>query len=443
MSIFASKKAKIGGIAAKASGGVSILHLHDHGFGKSEDGRHRKRMWRGCFPAGFALALFRKRKGNYTMKQLVWLLLFIPALIGAQTDERYLAGAVPVVDGKVVFSKEFKIPGYSETRIYDIMYKWAKANFNTDTKRIVYANRERGEIAAAAKEYMEFSRTALSLDHARATYRLTMECGDGVCKVDLSGIRYEYEVSYQREPEKYLAEEWITDPYALNKSQTKLNRISGKFRKSTIDLAQAYFEQIGNAFGNQLLNESMAQTPTDWAPTAPSEAFEPSVPSAPSAPAVSVAPNTASVSAASAVPSVPSAPAAPAVPQTAASPASGKETAAPEGFMALPSGNIPATLLDMLSQNRMTVTSVSDTDKQIGQATWAGIGNLFGKQIASIEFAAGKPGAVIADQEMYRLSFYKAGEKAPWMIIECRQQGETTSAAATTVMGEILQVWIK
>ncbi len=380
------------------------------------------------------------------MKQLVWLLLLIPALLGAQTDERYLAGAVPVVDGKVVFSKEFKIPGYSQTRIYDIMYEWAKANFNTDTKRIVYANREKGEIAAVAKEYMEFSRTALSLDHSMATYRLTMECGDGSCKVDLSGIRYEYDVSYQREPERYLAEEWITDKYALNKSQTKLNRISGKFRKSTIDLALAYFEQIGNAFGNQLLNQGMAQTHADGAPAAPP------APGSPAAPAASPAPSMASVPAAPLAPAAPVAPTAPSAPgapsatgdrQTAGNPASGQETVVPEGFMALPSGNIPATLLDMLSQNRMTVACVSDPNKQIGQATWAGIGNLFGKQIASIDFPAAKPEATIGNQEIYRLSFCKPEESAPWMLIECRQQGETTGAEATTVMGEILHVWIK
>lgn len=35
----------------------------------------------------------------------------------------------------------------------------------------------------------------------------------------MTGIRYEYNVSYQREPEKYTAEEWITDKFALNKKK--------------------------------------------------------------------------------------------------------------------------------------------------------------------------------------------------------------------------------
>ena len=39
-------------------------------------------------------------------------------------DTRYLVGAVPEVDGKVVFSKEFQIPGMSRAQIYDTMTKW-------------------------------------------------------------------------------------------------------------------------------------------------------------------------------------------------------------------------------------------------------------------------------------------------------------------------------
>lgn len=376
------------------------------------------------------------------MKQLVWLLLFIPVLLAAQTDERYLAGAVPVKDGKVVFSKEFKIPDYSKARIYDIMSEWANANFNG---RVVYANPERGEIAAVVnKEYMEFSRTALSLDHTKVTYRLTIECSDGRCEVELGGIRYEYDVSYQREPEKYLAEEWITDKYALNKSQTKLNRISGKFRKGTINLADAYFEKIGNAFGNQLLSQRTAQANAGDAPaasTVPAATIvpaEPVVPAKPEAPAAPTSPAVAATPAAPSTPNVPAAsatPAAPVVPQPA--------TPAPEGFMELPSDPIPSTLLDMLPQNRMTVSHGSDLNAPGQQATWGGVGDLFGKRIASINVAADSQGAPIGRNEIYRLSFCREGEQTPWMVIECRQQGETAGGRTTTVMGEILHVWIK
>ena len=58
----------------------------------------------------------------------VLFLLCLPVSVMAQKDKnddsKYLAGAVPEVDGKVVFSKEFNIPGMSQDEIFDRMMKW-------------------------------------------------------------------------------------------------------------------------------------------------------------------------------------------------------------------------------------------------------------------------------------------------------------------------------
>ena len=48
------------------------------------------------------------------MKQLLFALLFIPALLFAQEDQHYLAGAVPVADGKVVFTREINDPLFKQ-----------------------------------------------------------------------------------------------------------------------------------------------------------------------------------------------------------------------------------------------------------------------------------------------------------------------------------------
>ena len=50
-------------------------------------------------------------------------------------DTRYLAGAVPEVEGKVVFSKEFQIPGMSQAQIYDTVMKWMPHCFLRRSKR--------------------------------------------------------------------------------------------------------------------------------------------------------------------------------------------------------------------------------------------------------------------------------------------------------------------
>ena len=44
----------------------------------------------------------------------------------------------------------------------------------------------------------------------------------------------------------------------------------------------------------------------------------------------------------------------------------------------------------------------------------------------------------------YSLSFFKKGENGDaWLIIDCRKQGETAEGGQITVIGEIINVWMK
>lgn len=51
-----------------------------------------------------------------------------------------IAGAVPEVDGRVVFSREFSIPGMSQDEIYERMLKWLDGRMaqNKNNSRVVY-----------------------------------------------------------------------------------------------------------------------------------------------------------------------------------------------------------------------------------------------------------------------------------------------------------------
>ena len=181
------------------------------------------------------------------------LLLALPMAMKAETakekrdDSRYLAGAVPEVDGKVVFSKEFQIPGMSREEIYNTLMQWMterlKENGNTNS-RVVYTNKEQGTIAGIGEEWIVFSSSALSLDRTLINYQLTVTAKTGSCLVELEKIRFTY-----RETEKYKAEEWITDKYALNKAKTKLIRGLAKWRRNTVDFADDAFMDVAVAFG--------------------------------------------------------------------------------------------------------------------------------------------------------------------------------------------------
>lgn len=373
------------------------------------------------------------------MKRLVWLLLFIPVFLSAQEDNRYLEGAVPVENGKVIFGKTLTVANYSKDQVYDLMLAWAEQRFNSDDKRMVYANREKGEIACISQEYLVFSRTALSLDRTRISYRLTIECENEACHIKLGGIRYEYEVSYQQEPEKYLAEMWITDKYALNKAKTKLNRISGKFRRETVNLADSTFQSVASTVAEQM-------TAANRTATAPAQNVPSTQPVSSTAAASPVSTPTGQAATGQTAVSIPAATLTPAIP-AATQPAASLSTAATssmEGYVLFEADKIPLTLLDMLPGQILTLTTVNTPAATETAATWKGIGNLFGRKIASVALPAGSPfDRSTGINDTFRLAFSKSQGETPWMIIECSKQGETPEGGQKTVIGEILHVWIR
>ena len=341
------------------------------------------------------------------MKQLLLLALFIPTLLWGQDNSKYLTGAVPVENGKVVFVKEIDVPSASKDEIYNRMSDWAKDFFNGEGNRVVYSDKAKGDIAAAGQTFLVFQNTALSLDRSEMDYRVTMECEDGKCMMKTAGIRYTYNVSYQREPEKYTAEEWITDKYCLNKDKTKLNRGNGKFRRKTIDFIDEMYASATAALGVQATASTAPATPASQT----------------AAPAVAPVPATQ--------------------PAQSAKPATPAQTK--EGYVAFAADKVPATLLQMLPESKLQVASTNSPDTKETNAEWKGTGNMFGKSIASIAISKESPVYKgIGNNDTYSLSFFKEGEsKEAWLIIDCRKQGETAEGEQITVIGEIINVWMK
>lgn len=341
------------------------------------------------------------------MKHLLLFLLFIPSLLIAQGDQKYLAGAVAEDGGKVVFTKEISIPSLSKDQIYDIMYSWAQKYFSEDGRRLVYSDKEKGDIAAVGEEYLVFQRTALSLDRTLMNYRVTIECENNAATIKLSGIRYEYNVSYQRDPEKYTAEEWITDKFALNKKKDKLNRGNGKFRRKTIDFADDMFKSADAAFGIQ--------------------------PAGVVTPAYAVVPAQQQQVVPATVPAQ----------QIAKAPVS-NNTEVCQGLTAFEPDKVPSTLLNMLPGSKMQVTPGESENMVEHYATWKEMGKMFGKNIASISISPdSEVYKAIKDNDFYTISFTKENDPETWFMIQCIKQGESSEGAQKIIIGEIINVWIR
>ncbi len=163
-------------------------------------------------------------------------------------DQKYLAGAVPVVDGKVVFETTIDAPGKTAGQIYDIVKKYltkmTKEENQLEQSRIILDDSIKHEVCGHYQEWLVFKSTALVLDRTRFFYNLLVTCDNGKANVKMMRLYYYYDE--ERIPQTYKAEEWITDEYGLKKSKKKLSRVTGRFRKKTIDRKDYIFNQLAS-----------------------------------------------------------------------------------------------------------------------------------------------------------------------------------------------------
>lgn len=172
-----------------------------------------------------------------------------------KVDVKYLSGAVPEVNGEVVFSLEKDVPGMSADSIYDKVYtvissivEEGKSSGLQPQARIAAVNKAEHMIAARVKEWLVFSSNFISLDRTEFNYTLIAKATEGHVSVKMTRISYAYEMNRKdASGMKEKAENWITDKYALNKKKTKLSPISGKFRRKTIDRKDNIFQRVCQA----------------------------------------------------------------------------------------------------------------------------------------------------------------------------------------------------
>ena len=313
------------------------------------------------------------------MKNIVTLLLFIlPFTLFAQTDKKYMEGAVPVVDGKVTFSTEIKVSTLTQDQIHETLLEWANNRYKPTDKhsaRVVYSNQEEGAIAIAGDEYIVFTSNALSLDRARTYYQLLLTSEKGKCTINISKIRYHYDEA-RNGGVKYVAENWITDEVALNKTKTKIYPIMGKFRRKTIDLKDDIIKDIQATLGNKMI-------------------------------ALGVAP----------------APVTPAVAEVKPTMDQGPVQTNNQGF------TVPTNEEDIIKQSvRMTIMAGNDEQFEINKECWGGYGELFGKKVTFciIDTQKTMGNMLMSQSENYKISFYLANNNEPALVIDCKKLMQQT-----------------
>ena len=184
------------------------------------------------------------------------LLLCVPMMAFAKEkrdDSKYLAGAVPEVNGQVLFQQTFAVKDKDRQEIYTVMKgfleKMMKEDIQMRGTKMAMEDPVTGTLVGRFEEWMTFKKKPFVWDRTRFRYLLTIECSDARCHMTLTQISYYYEEDNEGyNGRTYKAEEWINDANALNKAKDKLLWGSAKFRRKTVDRVEEIFTLARDAF---------------------------------------------------------------------------------------------------------------------------------------------------------------------------------------------------
>ncbi len=180
----------------------------------------------------------------------------------ASVDAKYLEGAVPLVDGKVVWTTTVDCPGVSAQQAYERAITFLKAfckekgkvhEKKSQISSIAVVNSEDHQIGARIHEDIVFVNKGLQYDCAILHYTLVVDCKtDGKCDITMNRMSYTYEED--RGGGTFPAEDMLSDENALNNDHSDIRRGAGfkKFRTKTIDSKDRLFKRLSDAINGKV-----------------------------------------------------------------------------------------------------------------------------------------------------------------------------------------------
>ena len=164
----------------------------------------------------------------------------------ADQNEKYMTGAVPVVDGKVVLERELNVPLFSQEQIYSALVDWAGKKFTGKSNRVISADDSKSTVLIQGEDEMVI-KIGLFPGKVKVHYILAADCANGKCTLKTTRVRYTNNPASKNSTDIIYAEEYITDKYALNKAKTKIFSGTGDYRKKTIDIVDNIAQEAQDA----------------------------------------------------------------------------------------------------------------------------------------------------------------------------------------------------
>ncbi len=160
-----------------------------------------------------------------------------------------MAGAVPEINGKVVFTRELNATNFTRDQIYTSLLDWSTGKFTGQKGAVIYKNQAEGKIAITAEEQFNV-RIGITPSDVNLLFLITISCSDNACSMTYSRVRYTNNPFSKQATDIEPAENYIVDKYAINKTNTKIFKGPGDYRKSTIDIIDAVTAEAQKALYN-------------------------------------------------------------------------------------------------------------------------------------------------------------------------------------------------
>jgi len=187
---------------------------------------------------------------------IILITLLLPLTLSAQlikskkseeVSAKYLSGAVPEIDGKIIFTKTIvPVKNISDDDLFSVVYSWVNANYNNDhnpENKIILYDREKKDIACSGEEEIVFAKNLAYVDMTFLLYNLVLEVENGECKMTVRNIKFTD--GYDKH-ETFPAKDMIIDKIAVKKNGKELNRYFDKYRVNTIDFVDKLYDSLNN-----------------------------------------------------------------------------------------------------------------------------------------------------------------------------------------------------
>ena len=398
---------------------------------------------------------------------------------GPNDDPKYLKGAVPEVDGKVVFERQINInQTVSSKHLFELVKSWSDTTFvpnkEASSQRVLLIDPDQHLIAVQVEETLLFKTNFISVDRATLVYRLIMKIEDGKILMTFSNFKYEYQDF--KDAEK--AENLITDKVAYNEKKNTLNRYYDKFRIFTIDeidgqvndlkkyLGKVSVDRLDKDNAEKLLQKqqelSVIKEDKNTISIVKEETPNPVVATVPTVPVVSVLETREVETTPKATPVV--------------APVTSSSQTLFDGYKQIKDANVMANYQSMIAQSKLIL--VNDKGESL-LASWNGLNDTSDQKVSMVTIAKNKTKDVT---DTYTLSFInnsiyrdelnrieKDGSNASltlkdnaysesWMIIVCKKMmtipatsnqdssitwDKLSKEDKVLLMGNIEQIWVR